>query len=174
MKCFFPARVSEWGQTNKAMPYYSLLSLLFLSTQAASTPENWSFTVQCPEAVAPVNGSVTENNSTATYSCNTGYELVGESTRTCESNGTWSSAEPNCKPCIHACMMNRLLANLLFHWDKKWLFVPKEMSWNVTFQVAKAAGIYRISIGHDFLNVRKCSRKLRPILSYSTLQLSST
>ena len=34
--------------------------------------------------------------STATYSCDNGYELNGSSTRTCSSNGMWTPAAPIC------------------------------------------------------------------------------
>ncbi|XP_053400538.1 CUB and sushi domain-containing protein 3-like [Mercenaria mercenaria] len=39
------------------------------------------------------NGTFT----TASYSCVSGYDLVGVSTRTCLSTGTWSDTEPRCK-----------------------------------------------------------------------------
>ena len=32
----------------------------------------------------------------ASYTCNSGYELVGQSTRTCQSNGQWSGDAPTC------------------------------------------------------------------------------
>ncbi len=35
--------------------------------------------------------------STARYICNPGFELVGEETRTCQSDGDWSGVEPYCK-----------------------------------------------------------------------------
>ena len=54
----------------------------------------------CPELTNPANGSVlTHDNtqdSTATYTCNTGYQLTGNSTRTCQFDGTWSGSSPTC------------------------------------------------------------------------------
>ena len=38
--------------------------------------------------------------STATYRCNTGYNLVGNRQRTCRSNGQWSGEEPICEGII--------------------------------------------------------------------------
>lgn len=35
--------------------------------------------------------------SIATYSCQIGYRLVGESTRTCQANRQWSGVAPVCK-----------------------------------------------------------------------------
>ena len=32
-----------------------------------------------------------------TFSCNTGYELSGSDTRTCQSNGSWSGIVTKCK-----------------------------------------------------------------------------
>ena len=50
------------------------------------------------------NGTVTYNTSgaltsgtVATYSCEDGYELVGEETRICLVDGTWTGAEPECE-----------------------------------------------------------------------------
>ena len=34
---------------------------------------------------------------TANYSCNTGYNLVGDSTRTCQATGVWSGSAPTCQ-----------------------------------------------------------------------------
>ena len=48
----------------------------------------------------PANGmvsfSATTPGSSATYTCNTGYQLVGTSPRTCQSDGTWSGSDPTC------------------------------------------------------------------------------
>ena len=34
--------------------------------------------------------------SVATYTCNDGYVLVGDSTRICQTTGTWSGEDPHC------------------------------------------------------------------------------
>ena len=49
----------------------------------------------------PVNGEVILTNSTyyasvAIYSCNEGYDLVGETNRTCLVSGNWSDSAPIC------------------------------------------------------------------------------
>ena len=65
--------------------------------------------ILCPELSAPADGGVTLNTqtfgvgTTATYSCDPGYILVGEisTIRTCEdthrgTTGTWNGTEPLC------------------------------------------------------------------------------
>ena len=55
----------------------------------------------CPALYEFLNGSVTvsgdTNNTIAVYSCNEGFELVGESTRVCMSDLTWSGNSPICR-----------------------------------------------------------------------------
>ena len=58
--------------------------------------------VDCGNLTHPANGSVnhtagTTLGQTATYSCNTGYNLVGDSTRTCQAIGNWSGSAPTCQ-----------------------------------------------------------------------------
>ena len=57
--------------------------------------------VTCPTLTDPTNGivDVPSNNleSTATYACDTGYNLTGGSSiRTCGSDGVWSGSDPTC------------------------------------------------------------------------------
>ena len=44
-----------------------------------------------------VSFNATTEGSTATYSCDAGYELNGDTTRTCLADGTWSGTEPQCQ-----------------------------------------------------------------------------
>ena len=63
---------------------------------------NISLTVDCGNLTDPSNGQATHIagttfGQTATYSCNTGYNLVGDSTRTCQAAGNWSGSAPTCE-----------------------------------------------------------------------------
>ena len=55
----------------------------------------------CPELRDIAKGSVEVSGTTvgsrATYRCNSGYTLVGNKVRTCQSNRQWSGREPSCK-----------------------------------------------------------------------------
>ena len=62
----------------------------------------------CNEPAAPSNGSVTLSSqvfnvgTTATYSCNPDYVLVGQTTSTCQNAntgeiGVWNSSTPICE-----------------------------------------------------------------------------
>ena len=58
----------------------------------------------CPLLTDPANGMVAVTGQasgfTATYTCNSGFELLdltpGSDIRTCQPNGTWSGSEPQC------------------------------------------------------------------------------
>ena len=57
--------------------------------------------VNCGSLDAPFNGAVDTSSGTtfmmtATYTCNTGYTMVGAVTRTCQANATWSLSAPTC------------------------------------------------------------------------------
>ena len=65
-----------------------------------------STVVDCGTLTNPANGQVSHTagttfGETATYSCNTGYNLVGDSTRTCQATGEWSGSEPTCECMLH-------------------------------------------------------------------------
>ena len=64
-----------------------------------------STAVDCGNLTHPANGQVnhtagTTFEQTAFYTCNTGYILVGGSTRTCQATGAsgiWSGSAPTCQ-----------------------------------------------------------------------------
>ena len=57
--------------------------------------------VDCGSLEDPDNGQVEFSNttfeSTANYTCDLGYSLNGNSTRTCEGSGEWSGNQPSCE-----------------------------------------------------------------------------
>ena len=58
--------------------------------------------VNCGTLTNPTNGQVSHTagitfGKRAIYSCNTGYNLVGGSTRTCQATRVWSGSAPTCQ-----------------------------------------------------------------------------
>ena len=67
--------------------------------------------VDCGNLTDIANGQVdhtagTTFKQTATYSCNTGYNLVGDSIRTCQAIGNWSGSASTC--------LGILLSNIIY------------------------------------------------------------
>lgn len=63
---------------------------------------NSDIAVPCQRLSGIANGQVQfssdnlQQGTTATYTCQGGYNLNGNSVRTCQSNGQWSGQEPRC------------------------------------------------------------------------------
>ena len=57
--------------------------------------------MNCGTLSNQANGRVSYTGTTyghrATYSCNTGYRLVGSSPRICQATGRWSGSAPICQ-----------------------------------------------------------------------------
>ena len=59
------------------------------------------------DLLSPANGEIMSCSSgtigvgydgdTCSFTCNTGYELTGSDTRTCQSNGSWSGSDDVCR-----------------------------------------------------------------------------
>ncbi|CAL1527991.1 unnamed protein product [Lymnaea stagnalis] len=70
-----------------------------------------------PQPTAPVNGALQYigNNSTygsiVRYSCNQGYDLIGETTQFCDSDGTWKGNVPTCQ--IRTCYTGNITNGVL-------------------------------------------------------------
>ena len=59
------------------------------------------FLLDCGPLSKPDNGDVVLNAGTkyeavANYSCNDGFQLVGDTSRICKNTGTWSGVQPTC------------------------------------------------------------------------------
>ena len=77
-------------------------------TRTCGTGSAWSGAAptcaikNCGALTGPTNGSVsaptTTYGATATYSCNTGFNVVGTATRTCLDTGTWGGSAATCAP----------------------------------------------------------------------------
>ena len=73
------------------------------STTAMFTCYHWPLVavVDCGSLTNPMNGNVSLINntfgSTAIYSCDTGYDLIGRMTSTCGADGNWSSTNTTCQ-----------------------------------------------------------------------------
>ena len=61
--------------------------------------------VSCPSLDDPSNGTVNCSlgddevpsfEDTCSFTCDTGYELTGSNTRTCQSDGSWSGSDAVC------------------------------------------------------------------------------
>ena len=61
--------------------------------------------VNCSQLTNPNNGiircslgddGVPSYEDACSFTCNTGYELTGSDTRTCQSNGNWSGSDVTC------------------------------------------------------------------------------
>ena len=72
--------------------------------------------IQCDNVSAPSNGEITSCSSGITgvgydgdicsFACNTGYELTGNDTRTCQSDGSWSGSDDICRKGNHDHVIN--------------------------------------------------------------------
>ena len=79
--------------------------------------------MNCGTLTNPTNGQVSHTfGQTAMYSCNQGYNMVGNSTRTCQATGEWSGSDPSCQRAFQQSdirsvilKMIMLLSHILLH-----------------------------------------------------------
>jgi hypothetical protein len=101
--------VGTTGTTFGATANYSCQTgyvLLGTATRTCQADGTWSGTtptctpIDCYQPAGILNGKVNATYTTwgsiASYTCNSGYSMTGASTRTCQSDGTWSGTLPIC------------------------------------------------------------------------------
>ena len=94
--------------------------------------------MDCSTLLNPANGRVSHTTGTtvgqtATYSCNPGYNLVGDSIRTCQATGVWSGSAPTCQ---------RMLLLKFEH------YVASEIAYqDMLYQPHQPAGILQLNHG---------------------------
>ena len=84
----------------------------------------FSTVVDCGTLSNPLNGQVnhtagTTFGETATYSCNTGYNLVGDNTRTCQATGAWSGSAPTCQSMLFFSIIHLAHTNVCESMDQE-------------------------------------------------------
>ncbi len=76
--------------------------------------ETYHTEIRCPALKDPLYGSVDDGDNlpgtTAKYTCNDGFRLVGSSKRLCQKDGSWAGEAPTCKR-MNSC--NQRYINLL-------------------------------------------------------------
>ena len=73
--------------------------------------------VDCGTLINPANGQVSHTagtifGRTATYTCDTGYNLVGDNKRICQSAGVWSGNAPTCQGEL---LISHTYTNIILH-----------------------------------------------------------
>ncbi len=79
----------------------------------------YTVAVDCGDLTDPTDGAVNTSSGTtfnmnATYSCNTGYNLNGTNTRTCQADRMWSGNEPSCDSTLSSLVHYVQCFNCLF------------------------------------------------------------
>ncbi|XP_035660822.1 sushi, von Willebrand factor type A, EGF and pentraxin domain-containing protein 1-like [Branchiostoma floridae] len=102
MTTTLPQMTTTLQQVTTTLPQVTTtLPWMTTTLQQVTTTLPWVTTSsQCSKLTPPTNGAVTGSNSyrdVTIFTCNPGYKLVGTSTRTCQSDGTWSGGSPACK-----------------------------------------------------------------------------
>ncbi len=98
--------------------------------------------LDCGPLNATANGLVSTSSgttfmTTATYTCNTGYNIVGSESRTCGASGVWSGQPPVCNCKINVNCMTIILwfdHSLPIQWFlwamDQWMSLPTTLSYH--------------------------------------------
>ena len=79
--------------------------------------------IDCGDPGMPMNGTVTSNDTYVTsvveFICDFGFELIGDSQRVCQPDGTWSNMVPRCRCKLHCRIL--ILFNALLSCINDWI-----------------------------------------------------
>ena len=91
----------ENGQWSGTAPTCNSKSSVCFSGKSSIVDACILTVVDCGSLASPTNGQVslttTTFGSTATYECDTGFNLIGDMERTCQENGQWTGGAPTCE-----------------------------------------------------------------------------
>ena len=73
----------------------------YISVQCSSLTDSNNGMISCSLG----DDGVPSYEDTCTFTCNTGYELTGNATRICQSDGSWSGSDDICRR--GKCMIHR-------------------------------------------------------------------
>ena len=77
--------------------YNTICLIFYLEPQCATlVPRTKGLEMVCYNGYDYTTGEVYEGD-TCSFTCNSGYELTGSDTRTCQSDGSWNGTEAVCK-----------------------------------------------------------------------------
>jgi len=75
--------------------------------------------IECPILTDPLNGIVILNDNipgeTASYDCNPGYGLMGNTRRQCRIDGIWTGVEPTCEGMLMSTHLDLLIVEHGYH-----------------------------------------------------------
>jgi len=75
------------------MMIITMLTYLIVTCPLLDTHSDDTIIVNCSQG----DNGVPFYEDTCSFTCNTGYELTGSDTRTCQSNGNWSGIDTVCR-----------------------------------------------------------------------------
>lgn len=83
--------------------HYAKVFILTMYTPSLSACFDYCYleAISCGDLHDPQYGSVqytgTVFQSTARYTCDTGFEIIGDERRTCQGSGKWTGSTPSCR-----------------------------------------------------------------------------
>ena len=169
---------TQWGHGLEACQTVKVI--IHSTFQLDSLYLNITHTViLCSVLTAPDNGTIEFSltsqllgvDTTATYSCDPGYVLVGETTRTCEdtnsgTTGAWSGDDPICKNLFKTYLLSfHYISNEMRYFESGNIFLASmgPCSWLEVRAVGKYLYICSSSISQIMLNTKASISRIQDV-----------